>query len=153
DNPDVGVILLHRILPTEGGSTVAASSLAAPKDAKKAYEKALDSLKKRKTEDAVKSLEKAVEVYPGYAAAWCELGRVRAGQGQAEMARKSFDEAIKADPKFVPPLLEIAIMEIQAKRWKEVGEVTDRIVKLDSFDYPQAYFFNAIANYNLQDME
>src|SRR5207244_1652346 len=76
DNPDVGVILLHRMSGNEGGSTVSASSLAAPKDARKAYEKAIEALKKHKPEDAEKSLEKAVEAYPAYAAAWFELARL-----------------------------------------------------------------------------
>src|SRR5262245_41991062 len=47
DNPDVGVILLHRMGANEGG-TVSAISAAAPKEAKKAYEKGLDGIKKKK---------------------------------------------------------------------------------------------------------
>ena len=153
DNPDVGVILLHRLSGGEGGSTVSASSLGAPKDAKKAYEKAIEALKKKKPEDAEKSLEKAVEVYPNYAAAWFELAKLRIDKGQADIGRKSLDQAIKADPKYVPPYLEIALIEVRGQHWKEAAEVTDQIIKLDSFDYPQAFFFNAVAKYNLQDVE
>src|SRR5262249_60191620 len=43
--------------------------------------------------------------------------------------------------------------EVRAQRWKEAANVTDQIIKLDSFDYPQAYLFNAVAKYNLQDVE
>src|SRR6185436_14030890 len=73
DNPDIGIILLHKLTPNEGG-TISATSLAAPKDAKKAFEKGIDFLKKKKPEDALKSFEKAVELYPKYATAWYELG-------------------------------------------------------------------------------
>ena len=45
DPPDVGTILLHRLGASEG-STISAVSLRAPKDAKKAYDKGLDALKK-----------------------------------------------------------------------------------------------------------
>src|ERR1039457_3986160 len=63
DDPNVGTILLHRNGPAEEGRTISAASLAAPKDARKAYEKGLDELKKKKFEDAQLNFEKAVEVY------------------------------------------------------------------------------------------
>src|SRR6185503_9186881 len=85
DNPDIGVILLHRMGASEGG-IVSVVSLKAPKDAKKAYEKGLDLMKKKKLDDAVKSeaiknYEKAVELYPNYASAWYELGKLRQAKG------------------------------------------------------------------------
>src|SRR3954447_16659010 len=108
DPPDVGTILLHRLSPTEG-TTISAASLAAPKDAKKAYEKGMDALKKKKVPDAIKNFEKAVEIYPKYAVAWFELGRYQAAQGDASMAKGYFDQAVKADPKFVAPYMELAL--------------------------------------------
>jgi tetratricopeptide (TPR) repeat protein len=152
DNPDIGVILLHRMAPSEG-TTVSASSLAAPKDAKKAFDKGMDALKKRKPEDAVKAFEKAVDVYPGYATAWYELGRLQMAKGDKEAALKSFDTSAKADPKYVAPLVEIAILDVQDQNWKEVAQVTDQAAKLDSFDYPQVFLFNAVANFNLRNVE
>jgi len=118
DDPNVGTILLHRIGPAEEGKTVSAVSLAAPKDAKKAYEKGLDAIKKKKFDDAQKNLEKAVEVYPKYSTAWYELGMLQAGQGKMDMARKYWDTAVECDPKFVKPYLQIAIVELQAARWR-----------------------------------
>ena len=152
DPPDVGVILLHRLTPTEG-TTISASSLAAPKDAKKAYEKGMGDLKKKKFEDAVKNFEKAVEVYPNYAAAWFELGRLHGAQGDAALARGSFQEAVKAEPKFVAPYMELAVIDWKAEKWQSVADLTDRVVKPDSFDYPQAYFLNALSNYYLKNMD
>jgi tetratricopeptide (TPR) repeat protein len=153
DDPNVGTILLHRNGPAEEGKTISAVSLAAPKDAKKAYDKGLDAIKKRKFEDAQKSFEKAVEVYPKYATAWYELGLLQAGEGKMDMARKYFDTALECDPKFVKPYLQISILELQSQRWRGLAEVTDKVVKLDPFDYPQAFFFNSVANYNLQNFE
>jgi tetratricopeptide (TPR) repeat protein len=153
DNPDVGTILLHRNGPAEEGKTISAVSLAAPKDAKKAYDKGLEAIKKRKFEDAQINLEKAVEAYPRYAAAWYELGLLQVGQGKVDMARSYFDKALECDPKFVQPLLQISILELQASKWRSLADVTDRLVKLDPFDYPQAFFFNSVANYNLRNFE
>jgi tetratricopeptide (TPR) repeat protein len=152
DPPDVGIILLHRMGESEG-STISASSLNAPKDAKKAYEKGMDSLKKRKSDDAVKSFEKAVDVYPKYATAWNELGRLQMAKGDPETARKSFESAVAADPKFVPPYLEMAMIEWKGEKWDQVADLTGKVIKLDSFDYPQAHFLNALSNYYLKNMD
>ena len=121
DDPNIGTILLHRIGPAEEGKTVSAVSLAAPKDAKKAYEKGLDAIKKKKFEDAQKNFEKAVEVYPKYSTAWYELGMLQAGQGKMDMARKYWDTAVECDPKFVKPYLQIAIVELQARALARSG--------------------------------
>jgi len=75
DNPEVGTIVLHRLANVEG-TTISATTLQAPKDARKAYEKALDASRKGKIEDAQKNLEKAVNIYPQFAAAWSELGAI-----------------------------------------------------------------------------
>jgi tetratricopeptide (TPR) repeat protein len=152
DDPNVGTILLHRVGTAEG-NTVSAVSLAAPKDARKAYERGMDALKKKKTDDAVKNFEKAVELYPAYAAAWHELGKLQEGANNPDAARKSFGAAVQADPKFTAPYLELTVMALREKSWQEVAEISERIVKLDPFDYPQAFFFNAVANYNLQNMD
>jgi tetratricopeptide (TPR) repeat protein len=152
DPPDVGTILLHRIGATEG-TTVSMASLAAPKDARKAYEKGLDALKKKKTEDARKSFEKAVELYPKYALALCELGRLQSADGNMVDARKLFDAAQTADPKYVGTYLEISLLDLKAQSWKELAEVTDKATQLDPFDYPQAFYYNAVANYYMKNFD
>jgi tetratricopeptide (TPR) repeat protein len=152
DDPNVGTILLHRVGSAEG-STVSAVSLAAPRDARKGYERGMDALKKKKTDDAVKNFEKAVELYPAYAAAWHELGKLQEEANHPDAARKSFSAAIQADPKFTNPYLELAVMALHEKQWQEVSEITERIVKLNPFDYPQAFFFNGVANYNLKNLD
>ena len=68
DNPDIGILVLHRIAGVEG-SSISVTSMMAPKDAKKAYERGLQSLLKNKLDDAAKDFEKAVAVYPAYAEA------------------------------------------------------------------------------------
>lgn len=152
DDPNVGTILLHRVGKAEG-NTVSAVSLAAPKDARKAYDRGMEALKKKKTDDAVKSFEKAAELYPAYSAAWHELGKLQEEANHPDAARKSFSAAIQADPKFTGPYLELAVMALHEKNWQDVSEITERIVKLNPFDYPQAFFFNGVANFNLKNME
>ncbi len=70
--------MLHRTARAEG-ATVSLKTLTAPKEAKQAYEKALKELGKRKINfsKTSKELEKAVKIYPEFAAAWHVLGEVR----------------------------------------------------------------------------
>jgi len=152
DPPDVGTILLHRLGGNEG-TTVSMASLAAPKDARKSYERGLDALKKKKAADARKDFEKAVELYPKYALALCELGKMQSADGNMVDARKLFDAAVSADPKYVVPYLEIALLDLKAQSWTELADVTEKAAKLDPFDYPQAHYYNAVANYYLKNFD
>jgi tetratricopeptide (TPR) repeat protein len=152
DNPDLGTILMHREAPGEG-STISATSLNAPKTARKAFEKGQELLKKNKLGEARDEFEKAVQIDQAYAAAWCELGKLQAVSGDADMARGSFRVAVKADPKFVAPYLELSRLSLDAKKWQEAADLTDQALRLNSFDYPEAFLFNAAAKYNLQEFD
>ena len=153
DDPNVGTILLHRMAPAEEGQTVSMVSLAAPKDAKKAYDKGVDALKKKKFDEAEKSFEKAVEAYPKYATAWYEMGMLQAGQSKMDMARSYFKRALECDAKFMKPYLQLAVLDMMSKSWQDLADLTEKTVKLDPFSYPQAYFFNSVANYNLHNYD
>lgn len=149
DNPEVGTIVLHRLANVEG-TTISATTLQAPKDARKAYEKALEASRKGKVEDARKNLEKAVNVYPQFAAAWSELGAIHEKNNDLAEARKCYAQSIASDPKLLTPYLHLAQLSAMEKNWQEVDETTDRLIKLDPVDLPEAYYFNAVANYNLK---
>lgn len=152
DNPDVGVIILHRLANVEG-TTISITSLNAPKDAKKAYEKGREALKKKKLADAQKELQKAVTAYPKYAAAWYELGRAHEAQNNAEEARKCYASSLEADGKFLYPYMQMAGLAARDRKWQEVADTTDRLIRLDPVDFPQAFFYNSVANYNLGKIE
>jgi tetratricopeptide (TPR) repeat protein len=153
DPPDVGVILLHRNAPSEEGSTVSAVSLAAPKDAHKAYTKGVELLKKGKHGDALASFEKAVESYPEYSAAWYEIGRIELAANDNAAARHALEMAVKADPKFVLPYVELSTVELRAQKWQALADTTEKVIQLNSFDYPVAYYYNAAAHYYLKNLD
>lgn len=152
DNPDVGTILMRHIGESQG-TTVSATTLAAPKDARKAFEKGLDLEKKKRLPEAQADLEKAVALYPRYALAWSELGRIQVAQGQGEAARNSFSQSISADPKFVVPYVDMSELEYRARRWQQLADTSEKAVALDPFHYPQTFFLNAVANYNLHKID
>ena len=152
DDPNVGTIILHRVASVEG-TTISATSGLAPKDAKKAMERGQNDLKKDKWDDAQKEFQKAVGIYPKYAIAWVELGRTQEHRNDFDDARQSYAKALEADSKLVTPYLALAGMAMREQKWQEVSEQTDRILRLNPIDFPQAYLFNAVSNYYLNNLD
>jgi tetratricopeptide (TPR) repeat protein len=152
DNSDVGMIVLHRRANVEGTS-VSATALNAPKDAVKAYEKGLQSLHKAKLDDAARQFEKAVEIYPKYANAWLDLGRVQLQQQMTEPARASFKKAIDADDKLVDPWVQLGMLASESANWPDAAQYLDRALKLDPVDYPQLWWADAVAGYNVKNYD
>ncbi len=149
DTPDIGIIVLNRIAGIEG-SSISITSMLAPKNARRAYEHGLQALLKNKPGDASKDFEKAVAVYPQYADAWVELGKVRLQQHAIAPARTALKNAMKSDPKLVAPYMELGLLAAKDANWQESARYLDRAVELDPVDFPQASYADAVANYNLK---
>jgi len=152
EDSNLGTIVLHRMNPT-GAASVSAVSLAAPKDARSAYDKGQEALKKNKPDDARQEFEKAVHAYPGYAAAWLELGKLASSGGQFEEALRDLESATRSDPKFAEPYLSIAAIYAVEKQWAQVSRATSALIRLDPYGFPQAYYMDAMANYNLRNFD
>ena len=148
DSPYVGTLVLHKAGPVDG-RVITVTSLAAPKSARTAFDKGQKALKNNQSDDARKDFETAVQIYPGYAAAWFELGRLSANRGDLDDGLRSYQKAIQADPKYVGPYLSVSAIEAVKKQWPQLLETTGALLRLDPYDYPQAYYMNALANYNL----
>jgi tetratricopeptide (TPR) repeat protein len=151
DNPDMGTIVLHAQTKVEG-LTLSATTMLAPKDAHKAYDRGLDALKKNKVDDAEKEFEKAVDIYPRFAEAWFELGLVHERFAHTEEARYAYAQSIAADSKFIHPYERLYLLGFKESKWREVADKSDRVMRLDPIDYPAAYYYNAIANLQLSNL-
>jgi tetratricopeptide (TPR) repeat protein len=152
DNPEVGTIVLHRLSNVQG-FTYSLTSANAPKDAKKAYEKGRELVKKKKFAEAETQLRKAVEAYPKYAAAWYELGQALNFQNKTEAAQKAFQQSVEADSKFIEPHLSLLQLAVGQRDWSLIAERSDTVLKLNPFNYPQVWFLNGAANYNLKKLD
>lgn len=149
---DLGTIILRKTTGAEG-TTVSATSANAPKNARKAYERAVKALDKKKFDEARAELEKATSVYPEYAEAWFELGRVRQYSRELGPARDAYEQAIKADPKFVKPYVQLATVLNAEQKYAEVVSVTATAIKLDPLNFPAVHLLNALGNLRLGDMK
>jgi Tfp pilus assembly protein PilF len=145
---EVGTIVLKKMGGVEG-SIVSVTTMAVPKDAREAFDRGRKAGTEKKFDDAVKNLNKAVTIYPQYAAAWSLMAEIHRLQNQFEPARKEYAQALAADPKFVSPYFGLAAMAVVEGKWTEAAQLTDQLIQLNSFAYPMAYFFNAAANLNL----
>ena len=152
DNFDVGAIVLHRITGDEG-RVVSLLALKAPKDAKKNFDKGTDQLRSNKLTDAAASFQKSVTTYPQYADAWLSLGRVQLQLGTKDAARESFQKAMDLDDKLVGPWQELGYMASDQSKWEDAARYLDKAVRLDPMSSPMAWYFSAMANYNLGRFE
>jgi tetratricopeptide (TPR) repeat protein len=149
---ELGTIILKRMGDAKG-STVSLTSMAAPKDAKQAFEKGRKALSEDKIDEAVKELDKATEKYPQFAAAWSLLGDIHQQHTQLDKADEEYKKALAADPQFVNPLYGLAVIAAQEKKWQDVADYSAQVINLNAFAFPTAYFFNAAANYNVRKFD
>lgn len=152
DDPRVGTIQLHRLDPG-GGPTVNVTAEAAPKDARKAYEKGVDSARKQKWAQAEIELLKAVMLFPEYVVAWHELGRVYEMEKKAADAERAYQEAIRLDPRFFAAYGQLTRMAIGVKNWEGAASSAGRMIKLNPFVAAEFYFYSAVANFNLHNLD
>jgi len=152
---EVGRVPLHRLAHVDGTSISVTSALAPPA-AKKAFEKALVLEKKGKLDEALKSLEKAVQIYPRYATAWYQLGRMQLlskTNRDPQLAKHSFEQSVAADPKYVNPYDGLAQLAMFASDWHGVIDITGKLLALNPVNFPDAYYDCAVANYRLKNFE
>ena len=149
NNTNVGVIILHsRAKKADGMVTVA--SLEVPSKARKEYEKGSELLEKGDLAGAEKSLHKAIDQYPKFAEAWTRLGDLEQRRKNTDAAIEDYQEAITADANLPLPYLRMAFLEAVAGNWEQTRRLTERLIALDPTDFPLAYYFQGVAEFNLQ---
>ncbi len=152
ENTDVGTIVLHRISGIEG-TTVSATSDSAPKPAREAYERGVEFAQKGNAKEARKAFEKAVAIYPEYAVAWLRLGALNEKSLQITDARAAYHKAVIADPKFATPYASLAALALKESNWQELAGDSDKAIELDPDDFPDAYYFSAVAHFQLGQLD
>jgi tetratricopeptide (TPR) repeat protein len=152
DDPNVGTIVLRRLVKT-GGSTISLTTLQAPDKAKKAYDHGKKAVEKGNMDEAKASFAKAVEIYPNYAEAWAELSDLSMKVKNFEEARAASQHALDADPRFVRPYFTLIILTAAEENWDKTLEISNKLLALDPYNYPAAYYYNALANYRLHKLD
>lgn len=152
DDPNVGIIILHRLANVQG-TTISVTTAEAPKAAQKNYEKGLQAAQKGKFDDAEKHLTEATQVFPKYAVAWFALGQLQQRQNKSDEAGKSYQKAVSADSKYVSPYDQLALLSVQQGKWQDAADFSKQAITLNPVEFPSSFWYNTVANYKLQHDE
>lgn len=150
DNPDVGTLVLTRMAKVEG-FTISMTTVNAPKDAKKSYEKGTNELKKKKFDKALPHFEKAVTLYPEYAVAWYGKGQALEGLKNNAEATICYNKAIEADSKYLSPYLRLATIAAAENQWAQAEQFSATAIRMNPIDFPYAFYVNALSNLQLEN--
>jgi tetratricopeptide (TPR) repeat protein len=152
DDGRLGVITLHS-LSHATALTVSATTLEAPANARKAYDRGIDALAKQKLDAAADELTKAVTAYPKFAIAWYQLGLLRQKRNDAAGANEAWKQALASDPKYVRPYERLTTVADHTQDWASSEAYSRAWIQLDPDDFPGAYLYNAVANARLNHTE
>lgn len=101
---------------TSGGApTVSSQEFSIPQTARDQMEKGMDSFSRGNMQDATAQIQKAIQIFPGYALAYNNLGVVFISQGDKTSAEKAFQKSIEVDDHFVPGYINLARISASAR--------------------------------------
>ena len=147
DDPNLGTITLSPEARGRG-TELSTTTQAAPSNAMKAFEKAREEWIAQNPDGAEKNLKKAVQLYPAFAQAWLQLGKIQEAS-EPQAARESFSKAMFADPKFILPYEQLAALAVQGEKWQEAVDNTNHALELDPAGTPQLWYYDALAKFQL----
>jgi tetratricopeptide (TPR) repeat protein len=103
---------------------------AAPKSARKEFEKGSRAFSEKKYEDARNHLQKAVSVYPCYARAQIALADLDLAENKPDDAEKSFKKAVECDGGFLKPFSQLGQLYYKQKKFQASDEILSRGLRL-----------------------
>lgn len=150
---DIGILELRRTTKVTGTS-VSATSLMVPNNARKEFDQGVKDLQSNRLSQGTQHLEKAVGAYDKYAAAWTELGKAYGADHQMDKARQAYEKAIAADPKYAPPYVSLAGLKLENQDYEGALETIGKAVDLDpAITMGVAGYMKAIAEYRLDRLD
>lgn len=148
---DVGTLRLARISGVQG-SAISVTSMLVPNNARKEFEQGDKDARNNKFKPATEHLQKAVAEYEAYAAAWNELGGVYVSTHENDKAREAFAKAMTADPKYIPPYLNLANLQLQAQEYQDAVDTAGKALALDP-SIPIANYVQAVGELKLNRLD
>jgi len=134
-------------------AVVSTSQLQVPDKAYSEFQEGCSNVSGKKLQKAQQHLEKAVQIDPQYVVAWVLLGQVQKDQQKADDAANSCEKAMNLDSKYLPSYLCLADLSARANKWDKVAALTDQVIGFHPLKSPGAYYYNALANLNLHQLD
>lgn len=132
--------------------TVSVIRLEVPEKARNEYGKACAALNHKKYAEAEEHLQKGINLYPSYSAAWVLLAQAQELEQKTSDAAQSCDRAMKIDSSYAPAFLCLAHLAAGEKKWDQVEELTNRLLQLHPLNASNAWYYNALAYLHLDQL-
>ena len=116
-----------------------------PKDAEKAYEKALEQRSKGDIDRATESISKALALFPDYFQALTFRGELAIKQGKTADALSDFSAALKINPDFEPALRGSGFCKLQQRKIADAAIDLERASAAESSGDSDAHLYFGIA--------
>ncbi len=140
-----------------GSNTVSAADLNIPEAAAREFDRATRLIAKEDFKKAVESLNKALSIYPSYAAAYNNLGVVYGRLGQAVEERSALLRAVELNDHFAPAYANLGRMAIKERNYPDAetwlakataADPTDAqaVIMLANMELLNQHYGDAIAN-------
>jgi len=121
--------------------------------AKPDWKAAMKALDDQNLPEVARHLEAVVAAAPKAAQAWHGLGVVDERLNKPAEARAAYEHAIDADPKMFAVYVNLARLGIKTKEWDGSAKAADALIKADPKHlYPEIYLHQAVARYELKDL-
>jgi len=114
-----------------GGQTVAAADLNIPPKAAKEFDKASKLIALQQWKKALTQLNRALAVYPQYAAAYNNMGVVYGRMGDRVAERTALQKAVSLNDHFVPAYVNLARMAITDHDFPAAEGLLDKATGMD----------------------
>ncbi len=111
--------------------TVAEHSQQIPKPARKEFERALKFRARRQFEEAIRSFDSAIQLYPEYVQAFAERGFTRIEMTRVADAEVDFSRALGLDPRYEPALRGAGICRFQNREYDSAVEYFEKSLEQD----------------------
>lgn len=134
--------------------TVSVSGMEIPSNARDEFNQACAAAAhKSDLKEAQKHLDRAIKIYPRFAAAWVLLGQTEQDQGKASQAEESCTQGRTADPNYLPSYLCLADVAAHQEKWSQVADLTNQAMALHPVRAPGAFYYNCLANFYLRQWD
>jgi len=142
---------------TGGGATVSAADLHIPENAAKEFDKATPLMAQHEWKKAIDHLNRAVVIYPQYAAAWNNLGAAYARLGDSAHEREALEKAVSLNDHFAAAFVNLAKLAISDRDLGRAEGLLDKaaaseptnaqtLILLANVELLQQHYDAAIAN-------